>query len=61
MFTGAQHRQEKTYIIAMRTLPAAARQSRGFRLAEKVREQIEDSFIPLNELRARFVKLNYSY
>lgn len=51
MFTGAQHRQEKTYIIAMRTLRAAARQSRGFRPAEKVREQIGGSFIPLNELQ----------
>lgn len=58
MFTGAKRRREKTYVIAMRTLRATARQSRGFRPAEKVREQREEdiSFIPLNELRTRFVK-----
>lgn len=57
MFTGAKCRREKTYVIAMRTLQATARQSRGFRPAEKVQEQREDiSFISLNELRTRFVK-----
>jgi len=49
VFTGAKSRRDKTYVIAMCILRAAARQSRGFRPAEKVQEQIEGNFTPLNE------------